>query len=102
MFAEIMQIAPPDTALGIALAAMGAIATSSALAWSKTTDAKIVQKPLFRKLQPVFTLGGALFAPWFASKLGMPIDTSAFGAAPVATLATVVGAELLAIIKRST
>jgi len=99
---ELMQIGTPDSAVGIALTALGAIATSSALAFAKKKDVAILNVPVFRKLQPMFTLVGALATPWLAGKLGMPIDASAFGAAPLTTLLTVMGAEMLAIIKRST
>lgn len=85
-----------------ALQAVGAICTSGLLSLAKKTDLSIVKAPLFRKLQPVITLAGALVTPWAAARLGAPVDLSTLGQAPAITLATVVGAELLAILRRST
>jgi len=56
---------------------------------------------VFRKLQPLVTLGGAFAAPWLASKLGVQIDPGAWTAAPLGTVITIAGAELLGIIRRS-
>ena len=90
------------SAWGALFAGIGAVGTSFALATIKKTDFSIAKSPLFRKLQPAITLGGALLAPWVASHISSGADISGFGAAPTATLGTVLAAELLAMLKRST
>jgi len=87
---------------GAVFAGVGAIGTSFVLAQFKKTDFAIAKSPFFRKIQPAITLGGALLAPWVASHISSGADISGFGAAPAATLGTVLAAELLALIKRST
>lgn len=89
-------------AWGNVLTAVGALGTSFVLAQVKKTDFAIAKSPLFKKLQPVLTLAGAALAPWVASQASSGVDISGLGAAPAATLATVVAAELLAMLKRST
>lgn len=98
----LQQLVEPGTnAWGTLFAAVGAIGTSAVLGMAKRTDAKIFRSPLFRKIQPALTLLGAVAAPWVASQASSGVDISGLGAAPVATLMTVVGAELLAMFKRS-
>jgi len=98
----LLQIADPAAAWGALFAGIGAVTTSFALATLKKTDYSIAKSPFFRKLQPAITLGGALLAPWVASHISSGADISGFGAAPAATLGTVLAAELLAMLKRST
>jgi len=99
----LLQVAN-DTAnaWGSLFAAAGAIGTSALLAGFKKTDYSLAKSPFFRKIQPAITLGGALLAPWVAAHASSHVDVSGFGAAPVATLGTVIAAELLAMLKRST
>ena len=87
---------------GALFAGVGAVGTSFLLAQFKRTDFSLAKSPFFRKLQPAITLGGALLAPWVASHISSGVDISGFGAAPAATLGTVLAAELLAMLKRST
>ena len=87
---------------GALFAGVGAVGTSFVLAQFKKTDFALAKSPFFRKLQPAITLGGALLAPWVASHFSSGADISGFGAAPAATLGTVLAAELLAMLKRST
>lgn len=101
MLLSLLQGSDPAMVWGTLFTAVGAVGTSAVLGMAKRTDAKVFRSPLFRKLQPVITLGGALFAPWVASHASSHVDITGLGAAPIATLATVVGAELLAMIKRS-
>lgn len=99
-----VQSAPdvPSQAWGDLFSFVGAFGVAGVLGFAKKSDAKLFQQPLFRKLQPVITLAGAALAPWVASIASSHVDISGFGAAPIATLSAVVGAELLAMIKRST
>lgn len=96
--------AAADTAgtWGAVFAGVGAIGTSFVLAQVKKTDFGIAKSKFFRKVQPAITLLGALAAPWVASHISSGADISGVGVAPAATLATVLGAELLAMLKRST
>jgi hypothetical protein len=87
---------------GAVFAGLGAIGTSFLLAQVKKTDYAIARSPFFRKIQPALTLGGALLAPWIASHASSGVNVSGFGAAPAATLGTVLAAELLAMLRRST
>ena len=103
MLALLLQVSNDTAATwGAFFAGVGALGTSFVLAQTKKTDFAIAKSPLFRKLQPALTLGGALLAPWVASQISSGADISGFGAAPTATLATVLAAELLAMLKRST
>jgi hypothetical protein len=88
-------------AWGALFAAAGAVGTSYILSTVKKTDFSVARNPFFRKIQPAITLLGAVAAPWVASQASSHVDISGLGAAPIATLATVVGAELLAMLKRS-
>lgn len=90
------------SAWGALWAGVGALGTSFVLAQVKKTDFAVAKSPFFRKIQPALTLGGALLAPWVAAHASSGVDVSGFGAAPTATLATVVAAELLAMLRRST
>jgi len=92
----------PASAWGALFAGVGAVGTSFLLAQFKKTDFSLAKSPFFRKIQPAITLGGALLAPWVASHISSGADISGFGAAPAATLGTVLAAELLAMLKRST
>jgi hypothetical protein len=100
---ELMQGATPAPAdtLGGVLAVVGALGTSAVLGLVKGLDTKVTQAPLFRKLQPVITLGGAFAAPWLAAHVGVAVDPSAFAAAPVATVAAITVAELVALVRGS-
>lgn len=89
------------SAWGALWAGVGALGTSFVLAQVKKTDFAVAKSPFFKKLQPAITLVGALAAPWVASHASSGVDVSGFGAAPVATLGTVLAAELLAMLKRS-
>lgn len=95
-----LQDVPAQT-FGDLFTFIGAFGTSAILAAAKRTDVALFQKPLFRKIQPVLTLVGAVAAPYVASVASSHVDISGLGNAPVATLAAVVGAELLAMLKRS-
>ena len=102
MWSILQQVVDPaGAAWGTLFSAVGAVGTSAVLGMVKRTDAKIFRSPVFRKIQPVLTLVGAVAAPWVASQASSGVDISGLGAAPIATLATVVGAELLAMLKRS-
>lgn len=103
MFLSILQqvVDPAAAAWGALFSAVGAVGTSFVLSRVKTTEAKFAQTPFFRKTQPVITFIGAVAAPYVASIASSHVDISGLGQAPVATLATVVGAELLAMFKRS-
>ena len=98
----LLQVAPDPTPWGALFAAVGAVGTSFVLSSVKKTDFAIAKSPFFRKLQPAITLLGALAAPWVASHISSGADISGVGAAPAATLGTVLAAELLAMLKRST
>lgn len=82
------------------LAYGGAFLTSALLGGAKRLDTQITNAPLFRKLQPFITLGGAFLAPLIASKVGLNVDPSAFTAAPIATVVTIGAAELLSLITK--
>ena len=98
----LLQQATPDLpSVGTLLMYGGALLTSYGLSKAKTLDTSVTNSPWFRKVQPVITLGGAFLAPYLASKLGVSIDPSSWGQAPLATVITVAGAEVLSIIKRS-
>ena len=102
MLALILQVIEPvANAWGLLFTAVGAVGTSYLLGVTKKTDLSIARSPFFRKIQPAITLLGAVAAPWIASQASSHVDVSGLGAAPIATLATVVGAELLAMFKRS-
>ncbi len=79
-------------------AALGALATSGVLAASKALDSKVTSAPLFRKLQPAFTLAGAVFGT-FLTGHGVT-DPATLTTAPIATLGTVVMAELLSLLRK--
>ena len=91
---------PPAT-WGTAITLGGALVTSFLLGKAKGIDSTITASPVFRKLQPVLTLGGAFLAPYLAQHLGVTIDPASWAAAPLATVATIVGAELMAIGQRT-
>lgn len=98
----LLQAATPSLpTLGQALALGGALLTSFGLSKAKGLDTTVTNSAVFRKLQPVITLGGAFLAPLIAQKLGVQIDPSAWAAAPLSTVVTITGAELGSIIKRS-
>lgn len=98
----ILQAAQPALpSVGQVLALGGALLTSFGLSKAKGLDTTVTNSVVFRKLQPVITLGGAFLAPVIAQKLGVQIDPAAWGAAPLATVITIAGAELGSIIKRS-
>ena len=102
MWSILIQVADPlGNAWGLLFTAVGAVGTSYLLSVTKKTDLSIARSPFFRKIQPAITLLGAVAAPWIASQASSHVDVSGLGAAPIATLATVVGAELLAMLKRS-
>lgn len=92
---------PSAQALGVALSAIGAVATTAILGAVKRTDYALFQKPAFKKVQPVLTLAGALAAPYVASWASSGVDISGFGQAPVMTIGAVVLAEFAAMLKRS-
>ena len=98
---DLLQVAPVSNPWGDVFAFVGAFGTSAVLGMAKRTDAALFNKPLFRKLQPAITLLGAVAAPYIASVASSGVDISGLGQAPTATLAAVVGAELLAMLKRS-
>jgi hypothetical protein len=98
----VLQAAQPALpTVGQFLALGGALLTSFGLGKVKGLDTTVTNSTVFRKLQPVITLGGAFLAPLIAQKLGVTIDPSAWGAAPLATVITITGAELGSIIHRS-
>lgn len=101
MLLSLLQVADPSNVWGLLFTAVGAVGTSAVLGMAKRTDAKIFRSPFFRKLQPVLTLVGAVAAPWVAHQASSGVDISGLGQAPIVTLMTVVGAELLAMVKRS-
>src|SRR6266545_2019568 len=90
--------AVPSDPLSSLFAYAGAVATSAALGAVKGLDLRVTNAPLFRKLQPVITLGGAFLVPWVAQHAGVPIDPGALASAPVATIATITAAELLSLV----
>lgn len=91
------QSAQGTDPLSALIALGGAMLTSTLLGGVKKLDTSITNAPLFRKLQPVITLGGAFLMPWVASHVGVNVDPSALAAAPIATIATITGAELLSL-----
>jgi hypothetical protein len=97
----LLQQATPSP-IGQLLAFAGAVGTSYLLGFAKKLDTTVTNAPLFRKLQPLVTLGGAFLAPWVASHMGVTIDPSAFAAAPLATVATIAAAELLSLFAKKT
>jgi len=101
MLLSILQAIEPNY-WGDLFALVGAVGTSGILGMAKRTDAKIFRNPVFRKLQPFITLAGAVAAPYVAQYASSGVDISGLGAAPIATVMTVVGAELLAMLRRST
>ena len=102
MLAILLQVAADAGPWGALFAAAGAIGTSAILAGVKKTDFAIGKSPFFRKMQPAITLLGALAAPWVANHISSGADISGVGSAPAMTLGTVLAAELLAMLKRST
>ena len=94
------QSAQPMDPLSALIALGGAVATSYVLSKVKGLDTAITSSGLFRKLQPVITLGGAFLAPWVAQKVGVSVDPSAFTAAPLATVVAVTSAELLSLLTK--
>jgi hypothetical protein len=94
-------VAPHLDAVGTLFAVGGAFATSALLATTHHFDTKVTNAKLFRKAQPLITLGGAFLSPFLAAKLGVQIDPSAYSAAPASTVAAIAAAELLGILKRS-
>ncbi len=98
----IFQAAQPALpTVGQLFAFGGALLTSFGLSKAKGLDTTVTNSAVFRKLQPVITLGGAFLAPVIAQKLGVQIDPSSWAAAPLATVITIAGAELSGIIRRS-
>jgi hypothetical protein len=91
---------PPAT-WGTAITLGGALLTSFLLSKAKKLDTSVTNSGVFRKVQPVITLGGAFLAPYLAQHLGVTIDPGSWAAAPLATVATIVGAELMAIGQRT-
>lgn len=102
LFAFLQAAQPALPSLGQLLAFGGAILTSFGLSKVKGLDTSITNSPVFRKLQPLVTLGGAFAAPWLAQHVGIAVDPATWTAAPLATVVTIAGAELGSIIKRST
>lgn len=102
LLSALLQVIPDASPWSTLFTAAGAVVTSGILAAAKKTDVSIFKSPFFRKIQPALTLGGALLAPWIASVASSGVDVSGFGQAPALTLATVIGAELLAVLRRST
>jgi len=98
----LQAVADTTNAWGMLFNFAGAFATSAILAQAKKTDFSLTNSALFRKFQPVLTLAGAFAAPYVASWASSGVDISGLGAAPIATVGTVVAAELLAMLKRST
>ena len=94
-------VAPHLDPVSTLFAVGGAFATSAILAGAKKFDTRVTNATLFRKVQPLITLGGAFLSPLIAQKLGVQIDPSAYGAAPASAIAAVAAAELLGILKRS-
>lgn len=86
----------PDlgAAFGNLWAYAGAIATTAALGAVKGLDTKLTNAPLFRKLQPLITLGGAFGAAALANKTGVTFDPSTLASAPIATVVALTIAEL--------
>lgn len=99
-FVVVQAVTAPS--IGQLLAFGGALLTSFGLSRVKGLDTTVTNSAVFRKLQPVITLGGAFLAPVVAQKLGVTIDPASWSAAPLATVVTIAGAELGSIIKRST
>lgn len=102
LLAVVTQRDVPADAWGQLFSFVGAFGTAAVLGMAKRTDFSLMRAPLFRKLQPAITLLGAVAAPYVASVASSGVDISGLGQAPIATLSAVVGAELLAILKRST
>lgn len=98
---DLAQQIPTPNYWGDTFAFVGAFATSGILGMAKRTDAKIFRNPFFKKAQPIITLLGAVAAPYVAQVASSHVDISGLGNAPMATLTAVVGAELLAMLKRS-
>src|SRR5262245_65227141 len=96
----VLQQQPVDVVSAV-LAVVGAYGTSALLAQTKKLDYKLVQVPIFKKLQPVITLAGAFAAPILASKLGVRFDPSVYSVAPISAIGAITTAELLAIARRS-
>jgi hypothetical protein len=99
LVAHVVQAAnagTPDVtqAFGNLWAYVGAFATSAALAGLKKVDTSITNSGLFRKLQPVITLGGAFAASALASHTRVTFDPTTLASAPLATVAAVTLAEL--------
>ncbi len=101
LLAIIQATQPMLPTVGQFLAVGGALLTSFGLGKVKGLDTTVTNSTVFRKLQPLITLGGAFLAPFVAAKVGVQIDPSAWAAAPLATVVTITGAELGSIIKRS-
>lgn len=95
-------VGPTADTLGTLWAWGGAFATAAILSGTKKMDTTVTNSKLFRKIQPLITLAGAFAAPLVAGKLGVQIDPAAYGAAPASTVAAILTAELLGILKRST
>ncbi len=98
----LQDVAPALPSVGTLLAYGGALLTSFGLSKVKGLDTAVTNSPVFRKVQPLVTLAGAAFLPWLGAKLGVQLDPGSLAAAPLATVVTVVGAELLSILRRST
>jgi hypothetical protein len=98
----LLQAVAETNQLANILTGLGALGTSALLGAFKRTDYALAKKPAFRKAQPVITLLGALAAPYVAQWASSGVDISGLGQAPAATLGTVVLAEFLAMLKRST
>lgn len=101
MFLSLLQQAAPALTLGSFLALGGALLTSFGLSKVKGLDTAVTNSQTFRKLQPLVTLGGAFLAPYLGAKFGVQLDPSTWVAAPLATVVTITGAELGAMIRRS-
>jgi hypothetical protein len=78
----------------------GALGTSFLLSRVKGLDYAVTNGRLFRKLQPLVTLGGAVAAPWIVSRTGYALDPAALGAAPLATVLAITAAEVLSLTKK--
>ncbi len=83
-----------------ALAYAGALGTSALLGVVKKLDTTVTNSSLFRKVQPVVVLGGAFAMPWVVAHTGLTVDPQAYAAAPIATVATIVVAELLSLLAK--
>lgn len=98
----LQQAVTSGAGVGALITYAGAVATSALLGVVKKTDTTVTNSAVFRKLQPFITLGGAFLAPWAATHLGATVDPAVFAQAPLASLVTIGGAELLSLLQRKT